>query len=265
MSLEILRDPRVRSVQWRDLVRLRTPEVANELLLPLPWLALSLVLAHGRLYVLALLASFVFFLTGLRLVHNSFHYALGLPRATAEAVMFLLSVLMLGSMHAVQFNHLRHHKHCLDDEDVEGMCARLPAWLALLVGPWFPLRMHHHAWANGGRRLRVWVAAELAANAAWVALVFGAWDVAALRYHVTAMAAGQCLTGFFAVWTVHHGCDRSHHIARTSRGRLKNALSFSMFYHVEHHLFPRVPTCRLHLLARRLDDAAPELQQKRVC
>ena len=29
--------------------------------------------------------------------------------------MFVLSVLMLGSMHAVKFNHLRHHRHCMGD------------------------------------------------------------------------------------------------------------------------------------------------------
>jgi hypothetical protein len=48
---------------------------------------------------------------------NAYHYALGLPRWLTEWVMTTLSVLMLGSMHAVQFHHLRHHKHGLDDED----------------------------------------------------------------------------------------------------------------------------------------------------
>jgi fatty acid desaturase len=37
-----------------------------------------------------------------------------------------------------------------------------------------------------------------------------------------------------------------------------------MFFHVEHHLFPRVPTCRLRELARRLDAVAPDLARKRV-
>jgi fatty acid desaturase len=37
-----------------------------------------------------------------------------------------------------------------------------------------------------------------------------------------------------------------------------------MFYHIEHHLFPKVPTCKLWLLARRLDVAAPELKDKQV-
>jgi hypothetical protein len=37
-------------------------------------------------------------LTGLRVVHNAHHYALGLPRWASEWVMFVMSVLMLGSM-----------------------------------------------------------------------------------------------------------------------------------------------------------------------
>ena len=43
--------------------------------------------------------------------------------------------------------------------------------------------------------------------------------------------------------------------ARTIRNRLRNAVTFSMFFHVEHHLFPQVPTAHLPRLARRLDGA----------
>jgi fatty acid desaturase len=85
-----------------------------------------------------------------------------------------------------------------------------------------------------------------------------------LRYHVIAMVAGQCLTAFFAVWTVHHHCDRTHYIARTLRSRIKNRITFDMFRHIEHHLFPRVPTCHLPELSRRIDLAAPELKSKIV-
>lgn len=264
MSLEILRDPRVRSVPWRDLTRLRAAEVIRELALSLPWLALSLALAAAGWWPLALPASFLFFLTGLRQVHNAYHYVLGLPRWATEGVMFVLSVLMLGSMHAVQFNHLRHHKHCMDEDDVEAVSARMSGLGAILLGPLFPLLLHWTALRLGNGRVRLWVAVELLANAAWVALVFGVLDVAALHYHVAAMAAGQCLTAFFAVWTVHHDCDRSHHIARTQRSRLMNLLTYNMFFHVEHHLFPRVPTCHLDRLAERLDRHAPELCARQV-
>jgi fatty acid desaturase len=259
----LIHDSRLRAVQWRDLTDLGPAEIARQLLLPLPWLALSLGLAAGRLYPLALLASFFFFLTGLRVAHDAHHYNLGLPRAGTEWVLFTLSVLMLGSMHAVQFNHLRHHKHCLDDEDVEARSAHMRWWQAVLWGPFFPFLLHRTALQHGRPHTRRWICGELAANAAVIAAVLW-WPSGPLRYHVIAMAVGQCLTAFFAVWTVHHDCDPSRDIARTLRNRLKSAIAFDMFFHVEHHLFPRVPTCRLPELARRLDEVAPELSRKRV-
>jgi Fatty acid desaturase len=45
---------------------------------------------------------------------------------------------------------------------------------------------------------------------------------------------------------------------------LKSAVTFGMFYHLEHHLFPRVPLRQLPALAARLDDAAPDLTLKQV-
>ena len=90
-----------------------------------------------------------------------------------------------------------------------------------------------------------------------------ALPVRALRYHALAMLAGHCLTSFFAVWTVHHDCDEKVP-ARTIRGRLKSFVTYEMFYHLEHHLFPAVPTRRLLELAQRLDAVAPELTAKRV-
>jgi fatty acid desaturase len=260
----IVTDPRVRAVQWRDLTVLTRSDVARELSLSLPWLGLSLLCARQQWHIPALAASFVFFLTGLRQVHNAHHYALGLSRAATEWVMCALSIAMLGSMHAIQVTHLLHHRHVMDDEDVEAMSARMRWWQALLFGPAFPVMLHVKAWRVANRRQRRWIAGELAGTAAIVLASWALVDWHALRYHVAAMAAGQCLTGFFAVWTVHHDCDRYHHIARTVRSRFKNAVTFSMFFHVEHHLFPAVPTSRLHVLAARLDAAAPELCSKRV-
>ena len=88
-------------------------------------------------------------------------------------------------------------------------------------------------------------------------------DVGCLRWHAAAMIVGECFTGFFAVWIVHRGCDE-HSIARTQRGWLKNVVSYSMFYHLEHHLFPAVPTCKLSHLAARIEAVAPELRRREV-
>jgi fatty acid desaturase len=263
MQPEIFRDPRIRSVEWRDLTRLTSAEVVQELFLSLPWLAASLWLANRALYVLALPASFMFFLVGLRQVHNAYHYALGLSRRGSDWVMFALSALMLGSMHAVQINHLEHHQHCLTDDDVEGASARMPAWKAVLAGPIFPIRLHANAWKKARGASFRWIVAEFVLTGAIVAAAVGL-RVVWLKYHVAAMLAGQCLTSFFAVWTVHHDCERSGVFARTLRGALKNFATYNMFFHVEHHLFPAVPTCHLPQLAERLDQAAPELAKLRV-
>ncbi len=262
-------DPRIRSVEWRDLLKLTPVEVVREAVLWVPWVALTLVCAHycqqyPTLVVPALAAAFVFFLTGLRVVHNAYHYALGLPKWATEWTMVVLSTLMLGSMHAVKVNHLRHHKHCMDDEDVEAMSARMPGWKAILFGPVFPVMIHYTAFKVGSKSDRRWIGFELLLNAAMITLAFGVFDIFALKFHLVVMAVGQCFTAFFAVWTVHHDCDRSHYIARTQRGRFKNFFTHNMFLHTEHHLFPRVPTCHLSQLADRLDAQAPELRNVQV-
>jgi len=251
-------------VEWRDLVKVSRAEVLGELALPLPWVAASLLAAAWGMWPLAWACSFMLFLTGLRLVHNAYHYAIGLPRLATEWVMLVMSVVMQCSMHAVKVNHLRHHRYCMTEEDVEAMSVRLSGWQAILIGPWFPLRLHQTALRVGSKAEKRWVVAELLANAVWLTLAFGVWHIAALRYHVIAMSIGECLTAFFAVWTVHHGCEDGAPIARSLRSRWKSRLAYGMFFHLEHHLFPRVPTCHLEVLAQRLDAAAPGYARRRV-
>ena len=251
-------------IEWRDLLRLSPIEVVVEPLLPVPWLAGSLVAAHYRVWLLAVLCSFMLFLTGLRVVHNAYHYALGLPRWATEWVMFVMSLLMQSSMHAVKVNHLRHHRYCMGSEDVEAMSVRMSGWEAILTGPWFPVRLHAKALEVGTPAEKRWVIAELVANAGWIALVFAGLHVPELRYHVAAMGAGECLTAFFAVWTVHHGCEDGSPVARSLRSAWKSWMAYGMFFHLEHHLYPRVPTCHLGVLARRLDVAMPGFASRQV-
>jgi fatty acid desaturase len=255
-------DPRLASLPWRDLLPLSSLERAWELTLSLPWLIASLAAYHLHLPLLAIPCSFFFFLTGLRQSHNAQHFALGIPRAAHHAMLFVLSVLMLASMHAVQTTHLHHHRHCLGDDDAEAAHIRLPWWQVILAGPIFPVRLHAAAWKLANPRKRAWIAAELAG----VALVLTAALVLpfhALRWHAAAMIAGESMTAFFAVYIVHRACD-THTIARTQRGWLKNLVSYSMFYHLEHHLYPAIPTCHLRKLAKRLDQAAPNYRRRQV-
>jgi len=67
--------------------------------------------------------------------------------------------------------------------------------------------------------------------------------------------------GMLVAWMVLRKMIR---IARTQRGWLKNVMSYDMFHHVEHHLFPAVPTCHLPELSNRLDRVAPEYKDLMV-
>jgi len=260
----IFRDPRIRSIAWRDLIAVRADEVIAELLLPCVWLALSLAAAGRGWHLAAFGLSFIVFLAGLRVVHHAFHHALGLPRWADSAVLWGMSLVMVCSLDAVRFNHPRHHRLVLGEGDVESRSAAMPWWRALLYGPWFTLLLHSTALCRRGTRLKVVVAAQLMMSATWVFFVFRPSGAGVLRYDVMAMGAAHCLSSFFAVWTVHHHCDRTHNLARTLRNRIKNAITFDMFRHVEHHLFPAVPTRHLAELSARLDQVAPELKIRTV-
>ena len=257
-------DSLLEQVQWKDLVQLGRTDVVSELFISLPWLIVSFIFASLQWYVLALFCSFMFFLTGLRQVHNAFHFALGISRPATHWVMFFLSIVMLGSMHAVQINHLRHHQHCMQEEDIEAKSATMKWWQALLFGPVFPWMLHKKAFEVGTKTQKKWMSAELVANVIVLFLVFVILDISILKYHVSAMLIGQCMTAFFAVWTVHHDTEDHVYMARTVRNEFKRVVTYNMFYHVEHHLFPAVPTRRLHILAKRLDEHDPTVEIRHV-
>lgn len=246
-------------VNWHDLVAYRRIETLREVLLPVPWLVLSVVSAFYDWYVVTVIAAFYFFLTGLRVTHNAFHYCLGLSRFATDMVMFVLSIFMLGSHHAIQVTHMRHHRHCLNEHDIEGSVARQGMWETLLKGPLFPYLIHRSGWHYAKTKQRRWIIAEGLANITWLISVWFIFDGAiadALQVFTLLMMLAYCFSAFFAVWSVHHDCDASDvGVSRTLRSRWKSWLFYDMFFHVEHHLFPQVPTCHLAQLAQRLDAA----------
>ena len=95
------RDPKIRAVAYKDLLSLKNHQVFVELLLALPWLIAEFVFIGFSLYIPAIFCAFMFFLTGLRQVHGGYHLSLGISKKKTDWFLFLMSGLMLGSMHAV--------------------------------------------------------------------------------------------------------------------------------------------------------------------
>lgn len=253
----------LQKVAWKDLRKLSIRELLIENNLSLPFLFGSWALAYFGYYIFALPLSAFFFLTGLRQVHNGFHNTLGTNRFLTWFTLFSNSVLMMASIHAVKFNHLRHHKYCLSEDDYEGKSAGMSWYGAIFYGPVHMFLIHKVTLQLGNRKYVRNVLLELSAIALFAAIVFY-FNIHFLMYHIIVMVIGEFLMAFFAVWTVHHDTEDEPHIARTQRSGWKNKITFSMFYHLEHHLFPAVPTIKLPELAKRIDEALPDIEKKQT-
>ena len=243
------------NIPWHDLTPLSRLDIVRELTLPLPWLLLSWALYASALWPFGAIGSFMFFLCALRLNHEAIHSNLALPRRADNVVMHVLSALMLGSNHAESWCHLRHHKFAMGPEDHEGKCGHMTAWEVLRYGPRFPIDINLTAWRGGTKRSRKLIVRDWVWCAGFIAIALASGE-RFLLLHLAAMVCAQCLSAFFAVWITHQGLGDSGLAARSQRGPLA-AAAYLMFYHREHHLFPKVPVSRLPKLAARLDRDAP--------
>ena len=241
-------------IRWSDLQPMRWQDTLHELTLPLPWLLASWTLFASPYWLLGFPASFMFFLCALRLNHEAIHGNLGLTRVGDHLVLHWLSFLMGSSNSAVAYGHMLHHRHAMGPGDFEGKCGHMTFWEVLRYGPKFPLDINREAWRGSGPKGRRRMLIDWALNLVMIGLAI--WVGGFLLWHILAMAIAQCLTALFAVWITHQGTGDTGLAARSQRGVLAR-LAYLMFYHREHHLFPRVPVRRLPDLAERLDRGVP--------
>ncbi|ERL56517.1 fatty acid desaturase family protein [Psychrobacter aquaticus] len=258
-------------VKWQDLRQLTRGQIAYNVILPYPFLLLSWWFASHSWYVLACGASYLFFAAAFRQAHDGYHHSLGTGKRTTTALLLLLSVLLLTSLHSIRATHMEHHRNPLGDSDIEGSLAKVPWWQAMLGGITYRFAIYRQGWHLSNRRNQrfIWLEFGLIALIVVFALVLTVFQVSALKmltqvlvYHLLIMILANASVGIIAVWSVHHDCDEA--IARTERNPLVNLLTFNLLYHVEHHLFPAVPSNHLPELARRLDTAAPHLTKQHV-
>lgn len=247
-------------VPWQDLARLSPRETLAEIALPLPWLLLAWSLAAQAWSVLALLAVAPFFTAALRLTHDTFHRNLGLGRRAGDLLLFAMSLLLGGALHAIEYTHLRHHRDSLGADDIEGRMARYGFWAALVRSPLYPLLIHVETLRRGSARQRRWVRRELIGVVLVQALIWSSGDTA-LQTLSLALLFANALVPMVGIWCVHRDCVSGH--ARSSRRGWLLRLSFNMLYHDEHHAYPGVPARRLPQLVQRIDarrtEAVPDV------
>ena len=143
----------LRSIEFHDLLKLNRTQVFVNTTLSWPWLILGWLLAYHTWYVPAVLATGMFYMLALRQAHDCYHKNIGLSPKSTQILLHVLAIAMLCVTHAVGFTHLQHHKHKLNEHDIEGSWSRKSAWSAIALGWVFYYKIQQNGLKNAPSRL----------------------------------------------------------------------------------------------------------------
>ncbi|WZO98442.1 fatty acid desaturase [Isosphaeraceae bacterium EP7] len=213
--------------------------------------------AYIGLWWLAPFLVFLVFVAVVNVTHDVVHGSLGLSRRQTEWALFATGAVLLESGHAYRATHLRHHRVFPGPDDPEGAPARMSLLESILWGPLFLPRLWCWAYARSrpGGATRRWLVAE----AAWALAVpaAGLWllpRTPAVLAYASLVIVGSWVYPLLTVHLPHrHYGDTPLTQTHTLRGRIVPALFLELTYHLEHHLYPEVPSHNLPDLSWRLD------------
>jgi beta-carotene hydroxylase len=220
-------------------------------------LAVYILAAYFDLWQLTPVIVFLIFVVVVTVTHDVVHGSLGLSKRGTEIALFLMGVVLMESGHAYRTTHRQHHTFFPQDDDPEGYPAKLSMLGAILYGPVFLWRLWWWAFQrNQGRRdQRVWLLVEGILPTLVVVSGLLLWEQTPyiLLYAVLAIV-GSWVYPLLTVYLPHKDFgDTPLTQTHTLRGHIIPAIFLELTYHLEHHLYPQVPSHHLSELARRLD------------
>lgn len=244
----------------------RLPELGMDLLVttqrqravsltrPFAWVAAYCVAARLGIWWITPFIIFLIFVAVVTVTHDAVHGSLGLNRRQTDWVLFLTGAVLLESGHAYRATHLQHHRLFPSDDDPEGEPARLTLLKVILYSPLFLPRLWWWAFLRS-RRDRPWLLVE--AIVPFVVVVVGIvlWHAApGILWYAVMVITGSWVYPLLTVYLPHrHYGDTPLTQTHTLRGRIVPAIFLELTYHLEHHLYPQVPSHHLPELSRRLD------------
>jgi beta-carotene hydroxylase len=200
---------------------------------------------------------FLIFIAVVTGTHDVVHSAVGLGRRQTEWALFLLGAVLFESGHAYRCSHLQHHHVFPGPDDPEGDPARMTLWGAVRYGPvmlpvlwWWAFRR------NASRpEQRGWLLLEALWPVVFAVLSTLAFrQTLALTLYLVLAVTGSWVYPLLTVYLPHHGYGPTPLTqTRTLRGWLIPHLFLELTYHLEHHLYPSVPSHQLPALSRRLE------------
>ena len=214
--------------------------------------------AYAHLWWLTPFLVFLIFVAVVTVTHDVVHGSLGLSRRQTDWALFATGAVLLESGHAYRATHLRHHRVFPAPDDPEGDPARLTLIGAILCGPFFLPRLWCWAYAQTKTRECTTTLADRRGRLGAEChrrgrLATGPVTPAVLLYAALAIVGSWV----YPLLTVHlphrHYGDTPLTQTHTLRGRIIPALFLELTYHLEHHLYPEVPSHNLPELSRRLD------------
>ena len=240
-----------------DLLRTTRRQRIMALARPFAGLAAFAAAAAMGLWWLEPVIVFLIFVAIVTVTHDVVHGALGLGRRSTEIALLVLGLVLLESGHAYRLTHRQHHRVFPGPDDPEGDPARLTFQNAVLYGPLFLPRLWW--WAvrrSRGRRREqafLWAEAGLAAGVIVASVILAPHTLAPLVYAILVIA-GSWIYPLLTVHLPHRDYGETPLTqTHTLRGRIIPAIFLELTYHLEHHLYPQVPSHNLPELARRLD------------
>jgi beta-carotene hydroxylase len=200
---------------------------------------------------------FGIFVAVVTVTHDVVHRSLGLRPRETDWALFFLGMVLMESGHAYRMTHLQHHRLFPSEDDPEGYPAELSFLGAVFYGPVFLARLWWWAFRRSATNpgLRAWLIAEAGVPFAGLAGGVLLWPVTpALLAYAVMVIVGSWVYPLLTVYLPHHRYGDTPLVqTRTLRGRVIPAIFLELTYHLEHHLYPQVPSHRLPELARRLD------------
>lgn len=238
-----------------ELASLPRWEVVLSLLTPWGCLTIYILAALAGWWLLAILGVVMLsFFTYGSVSHDLVHGNLGLSHRLNNLLLCLTELLAVRSGHAYQMAHLHHHARYPADDDVEGAASGMSLARTLVEG----VVMHPKCWlwaVREGPGPRRWVWFEGSVCLAIILLSLAVISITPIpAVYVALVIAGSWIIPLMTSYIPHdrHAAEPLQQ-TRLFRGRLLSWIAVQHLYHLEHHLYPRVPHHHWAQLAVRLD------------
>jgi beta-carotene hydroxylase len=224
---------------------------------PFGWIGIYAAAAAAGWWWLTPLSVFMVFVAVVTVTHDVVHNTLGLSRKGTEWALFLLGALLLESGHSYRASHHQHHRVFPGPDDPEGDPARLTLRGAILTGPLFLPRLGLWAFrrSRGQAGHRRWLIVEAAVPFLVLTCGLLSWRTSpGILCYAVMVITGSWVYPLLTVHLPHKDYGATPLTqTRTLRGRIIPTLFLELTYHLEHHLYPQVPSHNLARLAQGLD------------